>query len=37
VAILLSYRRARVLLVGDTKARKEEHSQRFVHVALSDG
>jgi hypothetical protein len=38
VAILLTYGMARVLLAGEAKARKEEHStERFVHEALSGG
>jgi hypothetical protein len=36
VAILLTYGMARVLLAGEAKARKEEHStERFVHEALN--
>jgi hypothetical protein len=38
VAILLTYGTARVLLAGEAKARKEEHStERFVHAALHGG
>jgi hypothetical protein len=38
VAILLTYATARVLLAGDAKAMKEQHSpERFVHAALNGG